>query len=120
VRINNGASITYDPNVTLNLWASDEIDPELEGFGPQFLPPGDSASGVTSMQIRNDPNFNYNDWEPYITSKPWRLGLANGLASVYVRYQDATGNQSKTYVATIWIVRDPSVKEFYLPVINKH
>jgi len=117
--INNGAAFTYDPHVTLNLWASDEIDPELNGFGPDYLPPPDSATGVTGMLISNKPDFDGANWEPYGTSKPWVLGQPVGLASVFVRYRDALGNESETYVATIWIGRNPSLMEFFLPVVTR-
>jgi len=119
VMINNGAAFTYDPHVTLNLWASDEIDPELNGFGPDYLPPPDSATGVTGMLISNKPDFDGANWEPYGTSKPWVLGQPVGLASVFVRYRDALGNESETYVATIWIGRNPSLMEFFLPVVTR-
>jgi hypothetical protein len=119
VRINNGATFTYDPNVTLNLWASDEIDPELEGFGPQYLPPADSATEVTQMLISNNPDFSGADWETYATSMPWALRQRYGLASVYARYMDAVGNESDTYVATIWLSRNPSIQPIFLPLIRR-
>jgi hypothetical protein len=109
VRINGGASFTDNPNVSLNLWASDEIDPELQGFGPQYLPPADSATGVTEMLISNNPDFSGASWEAYTTSKPWTLGQTIGLASVYVRYRDTLNNESVTYVATIWVGHRPSI-----------
>jgi Mg-chelatase subunit ChlD len=117
VRINGGAAATLSIDVMLDLWASDEIDPEVDDFGPQFLPPEDSATGVTEMIISNSPDFSGSDWEPYATSKPWTLGQGSGLASVYVRYRDAVGNESDTYVATIWVGSGPGLNPIFLPII---
>lgn len=119
VQINGGAQSTPTTNVNLDLWASDEVDPEVDDFGEQHMPPADSASGVTQMMISNSPSFEAGAWEPYATSKPWNLAQSSGLASVYVKYMDAVGNVSDTYVATIWIGQDPAVGVLptYLPLI---
>jgi Mg-chelatase subunit ChlD len=117
VLINDGASYTYNLNVTLKLWASDNIDPAVRGFGPQYLPPADSATKVTQMLISNNPDFQGAAWEPYGTSKHWTLVQTYGLASVYVKYMDAVGNVSDTYVATIWVGRNPSVVPLLLPLV---
>jgi hypothetical protein len=34
-----------------------------------------------------------------------------------VKYRDAVGNASETYVATIWIGKDPAAKALYIPLI---
>jgi hypothetical protein len=119
VSINDGAAFTPDPLVTLNLWASDTVDPSLRGFGPGYLPPPDSASGVTLMLISNHPDFGGAAWEPYVASKIWILEETYGLATVYVKYRDAVDNESDTYAATIWVGRDPAVKILYLPLVRK-
>jgi len=119
VMINGGTTFTNIPDVTLNLWASDAIDPAVQGFGPQYLPPADSATGVTEMLISNKPDFSGASWEAYATSKPWTLGQTYGLASVYVRYRDTLNNESDTYVATIWVGRNPFISPIYLPVIRR-
>jgi Mg-chelatase subunit ChlD len=54
VTINDGASSTHDPNVTLALWATDTIDPELRPSETEFLPPADSSTNVTDMLICNN------------------------------------------------------------------
>ena len=119
IRINDGASFTPGPLVTLNLWASDNVDPSLLDFGPEYLPPPDSASGVTHMLISNQPDFSGAAWETYATSKPWTLDETYGLATVYVKYRDAVGNESDTYAATIWVGRDPALKILFLPLVRK-
>jgi uncharacterized protein YegL len=117
VLINSGAQSTASPHVNLTLWASDNVDPEVHDFGPDYLPPADSASGVTEMMISNNPDFGGAAWEPYGTSKPWILAQTSGLASVFVKYMDAVGNISETYVATIWIGQNPASKALYVPLI---
>jgi Mg-chelatase subunit ChlD len=119
VLINGGAAATLLPDVMLDLWASDQVDPAVEGFGDQFLPPEDSASGVTEMMISNSPDFSGAAWEPYATSKPWMLAQNSGLASVYVKYRDALNNESETYVATIWVGSGPGLLPTYLPLVSK-
>ena len=119
VQINGGAQSTYIPDVTLDLWATDTIDPETHEFGPDYLPPADSATSVAQMLISNDPAFNGAAWESYGTSKPWTLAQTSGLATVYVKYMDAGGNASDTYTASIWVGQlDPAVKPpLYLPLV---
>jgi hypothetical protein len=117
VRINAGEQSTNSPNVSLDLWATDSVDPEVHDFGPDFTPPADSATQVTHMMVSNDPSFAGSAWEAYANSKPWTLGQTSGLATVYVRYRDATGNVSETAVATIWIGRDPATKPIFLPLV---
>jgi hypothetical protein len=119
VLINGGAAATFSTNVMLDLWASDAIDPEVDDFGPQFLPPEDSASGVTEMMISNSPAFDGAAWEAYATSKPWTLGQSSGLASVYVKYRDLLNNESDTYVATIWVGSGPGLAPVFLPLITR-
>ncbi|MBN2146631.1 MAG: VWA domain-containing protein [Anaerolineales bacterium] len=102
VLINGGAEKTNSRNVTLTLWATDAVDPEVIWPGDETLyPPSDSASGVTEMLISNLPDMSDATWEPYDTSKGWTLGQSTGLATVYVRYRDGYGNESPTVTATI-------------------
>ncbi|MFZ6028687.1 MAG: VWA domain-containing protein [Chloroflexota bacterium] len=120
VMINDGDEVTPSPNVALKLWATDAVDPEVDSPAPDFLPPADSASGVTEMLISNDPAFAGASWEAYATGKPWTLAQASGLATVYVKYRDAAGNESDTYVATIWVGNRPGASAtVYLPIVIK-
>jgi hypothetical protein len=119
VTINDGDSATLTPAVTLNLWATDAVDPEVDSPAPDFLPPADSATGVTQMMISNAPDFAGASWEAYATSKPWTLAQSSGLATVYVKYQDAVGNESEVYVATIWVSSGPGISQIYLPIVKK-
>jgi hypothetical protein len=119
VLINGGAAATLSTDVMLDLWASDEVDPEVDDFGSQFPPPEDSATGVTEMLISNSPDFDGAVWEAYNTSKPWTLGQTSGLASVYVKYRDALNNESDIYVATIWVGSGPGLQPIFLPLVSK-
>ncbi len=118
VLINGGAQSTSTPDVNLDLWATDTVDPEVHELGPDYLPPADSATSVTQMLISNDPAFSGAVWEAYATSKAWTLDQSSGMATVYVKYMDATGNTSDTYTATIWIGQDPAVSpSLFLPLV---
>ncbi len=119
VQINSGAAVTLIQDVNLNLWATDTVDLEVDDFGPQFPPPPDTASGVTEMMISNAPDFSGAVWEPYADSKPWTLAQDAGLASVFVKYRDAVGNESEVYVATIWVGSGPGFLPLYLPIIKR-
>ncbi len=100
VLINDGARSAPGPDVTLTFWASDDVDPHLPDEA-EFLPPDDSASGVTEMMVSNYPDFRDASWEPYAESKAWKLAQSSGLATVYVKYRDDYGNESDVATATI-------------------
>jgi hypothetical protein len=122
LRINNGARATLTPNVTLNLFASDAIDPHSESdFGEPFMaPPDDSASGVADMMISERSDMLGGAWEPYVPARPWTLSQGSGLASVFVKYRDATGNESEVYAATIHVgLNSPGLAKQYLPLMSR-
>jgi Mg-chelatase subunit ChlD len=107
IQINDGDQVTTSPSVTLNLAASDAIDPESEiPNNPIPRPADDSTSGVADMKIGNEGDLDDGVWEPFAPSKSWTLSQTNGLASVFVRYRDAAGNVSDIYPATIRV--DPT------------
>lgn len=114
--INGGASATCLPDVTLTLWASDAVDPEVNQPGAEvFLPPPDSATGVVDMMISNRADMSDGVWEPYATTKSWTLAQTSGLAAVFVKYRDAAGNESAVAKATIQV----SCHSIYLPAMFK-
>jgi hypothetical protein len=118
VLINGGKQTTLSPDVMLTLWATDEIDPhnaEIE----EFLPPSDSASGVTEMMISNFSDMHDGVWEPYNTSKAWDLAQSSGLATVYAKYRDAEGNESEVAHASINIGSGPGLEVVYLPLTRR-
>jgi FtsP/CotA-like multicopper oxidase with cupredoxin domain len=97
VKINNGAVLTNDSNVTLTLAASDPV-------------------GIASMQFSND-GVNYSPEEPYATTKEWSLASVDGLNTVYVRFRDMSlggGNLYDPVTAAITY----GVKDGLLPGTN--
>lgn len=54
----------------------------------------DATSGVYQMQVSEDSGFLGASWEAYNTSKAFTLSSGNGTKTVYVRFQDNTGNVS--------------------------
>lgn len=88
--INAGAASTTSQTVSLTLGASDNI-------------------GVTEMMISNSPTFAGASWEAYATSKAsWTLASGTlGTQTVYVKFRDATLNESIAYSDSITIVAVP-------------
>jgi Mg-chelatase subunit ChlD len=120
VLINGGAPTTSSPQVVLSLWASDAVDPESISPGSEaLLPPADSATEVTEMMISNGGDFGGSEWEPYQRERTWTLGQTHGLAAVFVRYRDATGNVSEPAVATIHVGGEGPGQRLLLPVIRR-
>jgi FtsP/CotA-like multicopper oxidase with cupredoxin domain len=68
VTINNAATATNNPAVTL----------ALSAFDP---------AGIASMQFSND-NLSYSAEEPFSSTKAWALSPGAGLKTVYVRFRD--------------------------------
>ncbi len=94
VTINNGAAVTDNRQVTLELFAEDDM------------------SGVTEMQFSED-EVTWTEREPFNSEKTWTLPEGNGLKTVYVRFYDGAGNRSVAYSATIQleiiIVNPPAI-----------
>jgi hypothetical protein len=111
--INNGAARVTWPRVTLNLWATDSIDPH--NLEQAFLPPAHSPSGVTEMQISNFADFHDAGWEPYRLNRSWTLPTKNGLAFVFVRFRDEAGNISDPVQAAIIV--DPI--DYFMPLMYR-
>jgi hypothetical protein len=80
VSINNGAATAKSKAVTLSLAATD-------------------ANGIQRMRLSND-NSNFTE-SSYSGIAPWTLSGQDGPKTVYARFQDAAGNWSPSYSATI-------------------
>lgn len=86
ILINNGGSSTTSTSITLNL----------------------SASGASDMYITNTSGCSSNGTlYSYNTTKAWTLEQTNGTATVYVKFIDATGNETGCLSDTITQVDDP-------------
>jgi hypothetical protein len=72
ITINDGASSTLSPNVTLTIAATPD---------------------TVEMMISNDPGFAGAVWEPFATSKSWTLA-GSGLQVVYAQFRDGADNVS--------------------------
>ncbi len=87
VTINGGASQTASLDVTLGLSATD------------------ASSGVKEMMVSNRADFAGAEWEPYATSRAWRLEEGSeGYRSVYARYRDYSYPGHVSYPASDTIV----------------
>ncbi|MDW8286695.1 MAG: hypothetical protein RMJ89_01355 [Flammeovirgaceae bacterium] len=62
-----------------------------------------SAVGAKEMMLSNDFYFRNASWQPYQTSLPWTLEGGDGLKTVYVKFRDEIGNESKVAYAQIGI-----------------
>lgn len=87
ILINNGSQNTQTRYVNLSILAQDNV-------------------WVTQMMISNTSNFAWINWENYATGKAWTLTENNGTKTVYIKFRDASGNESPTYNDSI----------FYTPV----
>src|SRR3972149_3432161 len=72
ISINSGAATTTSEEVTLSLLSS-------------------STRGVSQMCISNTNTDPCSPWEPYTTSKSWKLTTGDGFKFVYVWFEDSTG-----------------------------
>ncbi|MBU1720592.1 MAG: Ig-like domain-containing protein, partial [Bacteroidetes bacterium] len=64
------------------------------------LPATDNSGVVDSMQLSND-GVSWSAWEAYSPVKSWDLTSGDAEKTVYVKFRDATGNQSVAYSDTI-------------------
>ena len=90
VIINNGATSTNTPTVTLTLSATDN-------YGT-----------VSQMQFSND-NVTYSTPETYATSKGWTVSSGDGTKTVYAKFSDASGNWSTPVSDSITLDTSPPV-----------
>lgn len=108
VQNTNNQNQVPNPNVTLELWASDL-------YLPESLDPGQSrsvdseASGVVEMKISNQSNLADANWQPYVTSRQWDLGVSQGQAKVYAQYRDGAGNTSRIYADMVEVTEEARV-----------
>jgi PKD repeat protein len=87
-RINNGATFTTNPIVTLTLSASD------------------NSGLVADMRFSND-NMAWSDWEPFAAAKTWMLSAGNGNKTVSAQFRDSASNTSANANASIQLDTTP-------------
>ncbi len=64
------------------------------------------AEGASEMLISNRFDLKEGEWEPYQTSKEWLLEGPDGLKTVYVKFKDNAGNETKTAYDRIGVDRE--------------
>ena len=80
--INNGATCTESPDVTLTLDNNNNPD-------------------VDQMRISEDPFFSGAQWQPYATTSPWTLSAGFGKKTIYAQLKDKNGLVSNVFTAQI-------------------
>ncbi len=85
ILIDGGAASTNSTSATLTLTCSD------------------TGSGCSKMQFSND-DITYSIPEVYAATKSWPLSSGYGFKTVYVKFQDFSGNWSSVYNASIILV----------------
>lgn len=90
-----GGNIIIDKGAEFCINSDGEVD--LEIF----------TRGSSEMMLSNNPNFQGGKWEPYQTSRKWRLEDEDGLRSVYVKFRDKAGNESEATTDFIRLDRIP-------------
>ncbi|MEN7551336.1 hypothetical protein AAG747_25690 [Rapidithrix thailandica] len=85
IKINEGEGITNNANkkVLLSLY----------------------AESVTEMMISNRMDFKDAKWEPFNETKDWVLYGPDGLKTVYAKFRDKIGNESRIAIARIGVDR---------------
>lgn len=108
--------------VTLLLDASDiAAEEEHVPFEGDQLLPGAQESGVAEMRISNRADFEDAAYVPYQPSVPWTLApRPDGLATVFVQFKDAAGNESDVFATSVFVDPDaPLPVDIYLPAIQR-
>lgn len=131
--INGDAASTSDVSILLSLSATDtpaDHHTESDEFPP--VEEGTVVSGVTEVMISNFPDFRggvYVAVGDLNTPRPWRLTLENALldeergrslATVYIKFRDAAGNESEVVRDSIWVQpAEGGDRRLYLPSIQR-
>jgi hypothetical protein len=68
-----------------------------------------AASGATEMMLSNSSYFNGTSWEPYKRGKEWALSPRDGEKTVFVKFRDEAGNETKAENAKIVLDTDAPV-----------
>lgn len=76
--INDGATLTSDPRVKLELSAEDV------------------TTGIKDFRIRNGDEECWGDWDTFVPQKFWDLTGQDGLKRIFVQFRDYAGNVSES------------------------
>jgi hypothetical protein len=67
------------------------------------------AEGALEMVISNSPAISNMAWESYKTNKEWTLQGRNGQKTIFVKFRDEAGNESKLLSASILLDNEPPI-----------
>ena len=82
--INDRSTMTNRPDVSLKIY----------------------AKGATEMMISNTPQFSNNArWETFQNTKSWKLQAGQGKRTVYIKFRNATGEESEVFNQSILLTR---------------
>jgi hypothetical protein len=70
--------------------------------------------GIQSMMISNSPDFNDSSWDDYSPTATWQLSAGDGLKTVYVKYRDTNGWESKVYSDSILLDTTPPTGSIHI------
>ncbi|MDW7690756.1 hypothetical protein R9C00_21640 [Flammeovirgaceae bacterium SG7u.111] len=71
------------------------------------------ATGATEMMISNDSTFKYSKWQGYTQQIPtWLVEDVDGDKTVFVKFRDPAGNESKVYSDDIILDKTPPSNPF--------
>jgi von Willebrand factor type A domain len=79
---------------------ADSADAYFAFVDGEFVP-----SGVTEMKLWNPGREATATWEPFAERRNWRLVRMGSIATVFVRFRDAAGNESTVFSDSISFVR---------------
>ncbi|SVC30776.1 uncharacterized protein METZ01_LOCUS283630, partial [marine metagenome] len=60
-----------------------------------------TSTGASQMRFKNELGGTWSSYEPYATSKSWKLDSTEGTNTVYVQFRDAVGNEASAVDNTI-------------------
>jgi len=87
------ASSVINPSISINTGAVSTNNPAV------ILTIG--ATNAIKMAISNNADFSGAVWETYAVSKNWTLTAGDGVKTVYIKFQDASGYSSAVISDTI-------------------
>ena len=91
--INNKEELTEEKSVVLHITATDNL------------------SGIKDMVVSENSEFIESNYEPFSETKVWTLSNNPGLKTIYIKFIDNAGNESKVYSNSITYIRNVETLE---------
>jgi hypothetical protein len=105
IAINGDRPVTSKRRAQLTLHAgdrpdaADSVDAYFEFYDDESAP-----SGVTEMRLWNPGQQKGAIWEPFSEHRQWLLRRIGRIATVFVQFRDAAGNESPAFADSIALV----------------